>query len=410
MEGAASMEGAVAPPLSVTPLTAPATPGRPVLRWASRARTVDGVAAELGKIWSSISLTTPGEHGDPERRVAARSSVMNLVVVAGRGEMGERTAAIVEGLTGRHPSRTLIVSTADPDGPAWLDAQVQAHCMLPSPTAPETCSELVYLTAGGESGQHLAAIVAPLLIHDLPVTVWWPGEPHFESRAVSELLTMADRILVDGSGWSGDGLAGLHAMADLPKRFDVEIADFALLRQARWREAIASTFDRPNLLPFLYYLDRIDVRYAASDGTPGMANVVRPMYHVAWLASRLGMSVVSPVRAGAEAWSGYDVVLQLGRRKVPVTLCPVESTAPRGTTLAVGLHAVRNRSELAVDVTAYADGVVVRATLDGQAIPERLFLAPRRREAELLAETIDAAGRDAISKDVLAMAAVLVEK
>jgi len=381
-----------------------------MLRWASRARTVDGVAAELGKIWSSISLTTPGEHGDPERRVAARSSVMNLVVVVGRGEMGERAASIVDGLTGRHPSRTLIVSPADPDGPAWLDAQVQAHCMLPSATAPETCSELVYLTCGGESGQHLATIIAPLLIHDLPVTVWWPGEPHFESRSVHELLTMADRILVDGSGWSGDGLAGLDAMADLPQRFEVEIADFALLRQARWREAIASTFDRPNLLPFLYHLDRIDIRYAAADGAPEMTNVVRPLYHVAWLASRLDMSVVSPVRAGTEAWSGYDAVLRLGRRKVPVTLRPVESTAPRGTTLAVDLHATRNRSELAVDVTAYADGVFVRATLDGDAIPERLFMTPRRREAELLAETIDAAGRDAISKEVLAMAAVLVEK
>lgn len=406
-----SMEGgAVTPTLAVQPLSAPAAPGKPMLRWASRARTVDGVAAELGKIWSSISLTTPGEHGDPERRVAARSSVMNLVVVVGRGEMGERAASIVDGLTGRHPSRTLIVSPADPDGPAWLDAQVQAHCMLPSATAPETCSELVYLTCGGESGQHLATIIAPLLIHDLPVTVWWPGEPHFESRSVHELLTMADRILVDGSGWSGDGLAGLDAMADLPQRFEVEIADFALLRQARWREAIASTFDRPNLLPFLYHLDRIDIRYAAADGAPEMTNVVRPLYHVAWLASRLDMSVVSPVRAGTEAWSGYDAVLRLGRRKVPVTLRPVESTAPRGTTLAVDLHATRNRSELAVDVTAYADGVFVRATLDGDAIPERLFMTPRRREAELLAETIDAAGRDAISKEVLAMAAVLVEK
>ena len=42
--------------------------------------------------------------------------------------------------------------------------------MVPSETSPETCSELVYLTCGGESGQHMAGIVAPLLIHDLPVT------------------------------------------------------------------------------------------------------------------------------------------------------------------------------------------------------------------------------------------------
>jgi glucose-6-phosphate dehydrogenase assembly protein OpcA len=379
-----------------------------MLRWQSRAKSIDGIAAELGRIWSSISLTAEGPDGD-ERRVAARSSVMNLVVIAGRGEIGERVAAIVEGLTGRHPSRTLIVTPADPDGPAWLDAQIQAHCVLPSDSAPETCSEMVYLTCGGESGQHLAGVVAPLLIHDLPVTVWWPGEPHFESRSARELLPMADRVLVDGSGWSGDGLPGLAAMAALPARFDLEIADFALLRQARWREAIASTFDRPGLLPYLGHLDKIDVHYAARDGAPGMANVVRPMYHVAWLASRLGMTVVTPMRAATEAWGGYDGLLRLGRRRVPVALRPVESPAPRGTTLIVQLHATRARSQLWIEVTAYADGVVVQATLDGDAMPERRFLAPRKREADLLAETIESAGRDQISGEVLAMAARIVE-
>lgn len=389
---------------------APGTPGQPVLRWHSRARTIDGVAAELGKIWANISLTAPGDSGEQERRVAARSSVMNLVVVAGRGEVGERAAAIIEGLTGRHPSRTVIVSQADPDGPAWIDAQIQAHCVLPSDSAPETCSELVYLTCGGESGQHLAGLLAPLLIHDLPVTAWWPNETHFEARATKELLSMADRVIVDGSGWAGDGLARLQEMARLPREFGIEISDFALIRQARWREAIASTFDRPNLLPYLEHLDRIEVHYAATDGPPGMANIVRPLYHVAWLAARLELVVEQPLRAGEEAWSGYDAVLRRGRQRVRVGLRPMESSAPRGTTLEVELHAMRARSQLWVEVTAYADGVVVQASVDAQQMRERRFLAPRKREPELLAETIDAAGRDSISGEIIAMAAKLVDR
>jgi glucose-6-phosphate dehydrogenase assembly protein OpcA len=266
----------------------------------------------------------------------------------------------------------------------------------------------VYLTCGGEAGQHLSGLVAPLLIHDLPVTVWWPGEPHFESRSSDELLTMADRVLVDGSGWSGDGLERLAGMASLPGQYRVEVADFALLRQARWREAIASTFDRPALMPYLGHLDRIEIHYAAPDGAPGSANVVRPMYHVAWLASRLGMTVVEPLRAGTAPWSGYEGLLRYGRRRVPVTLRPVESTAPSGTTLIVELHAMRQRSQLGVEVTAYADGVIVQAELDSEPMPERRFLAPRRREADLLAQTIDAAGRDRISAEILAMAARLL--
>ncbi len=397
------------PALAITPAEVPsAIIGKPALRWSSRARSIAQIEVELGKIWSSISLTTPGEDGGEERRVAARSSVMNLVVIAGRGEIGERVAAIVEGLTGRHPSRTIIVSSADPDGPAWINAQIEAHCMLPSATAPETCSELVYMTCGGESGQHLSGLVAPLLIHDLPVTAWWPGEPHFDSHAAQDLLPMADRVIVDGSAWSGDGIAGLVKLAHLPKQYEVDVADFALLRQARWREAIASTFDRPNLLPFLGSLERIEVRYAAVDGTPGAANVVRPLYHVAWLASRLGMSVEAPVSAGTGLWSGYDATLRHERQRIPVSLRPIESDAPRGTTLAVELYARRGRSELVLEVTAYAEGVVVMASVDDERLPERRFFAPRRREADLLALTIDAAGQDRVADEVLAMTARLV--
>ena len=123
--------------------------------------------------------------------------------------------------------------------------------------------------------------MAPLLIHDLPVTVWWPGEPHFESRSAQELLPMADRVIVDGSAWSGDGIAGLAAMAVCLGASSSTWRTSRSSGKARWREAIASTFDRPNLLPFLGHLERIEVRYAAADGTPGAANIVRPLYHVA---------------------------------------------------------------------------------------------------------------------------------
>ena len=86
----------------------------------------------------------------------------------------------------------------------------------------------------------------------------------------------------------------------------------------------------------------------------------------------------------------------------------MESTSPPGTTLVVELHAMRARSQLWIEVTAYAEGVLVHAELDGKAMPERRFLAPRRREADLLAETIDTAGRDLLTGEVLTMSAHLL--
>ena len=321
-------------------------------------------------------------------------------------------------LTGRHPSRTLIVSSADPDGPSWLDAQIQAHCVLPRDDAAETCAELIVLTAGGESGRHLAAIVAPLLIHDLPVTLWWPGDPPLAAGQAIDLLGMADRLVVDGSHWSGDGLDRLAALARIVADRNlgdghVAVSDFAMLRQSRWREALASSFDRPELRRFLGGLRTITVRYAAHRGAgEGGTNVIKPLYHVAWLASRLGMTVVEPLHAvPADDPAGLGLpmaaTLRAGRRRIPVELVPEESPMPSGTTLAVELTARRRSGELEVKVTAEAEAVIVRADLGGSQLPERRFMAPRRTEVELLAETIESVGRDRVATAALVAAAEL---
>jgi glucose-6-phosphate dehydrogenase assembly protein OpcA len=403
-------------------LAEPPKVGQPVLRWSSRTRSIAGIEAELARIWASTSLTTTGADGEPERHIAARTSVMNLVVIARRPEIGEHAAAVIQTLAGRHPSRTLILSSADPDGPSWLDAQIQAHCVLPRTDAAETCAEFIALTAGGESGRHLAAIIAPLLIHDLPVTLWWPGDPPLASRQAIDLLDMADRLVVDGSHWSGDGLDRLGALAEIVTNRNlgdghVAVSDFAMLRQSRWREALASSFDRPELRPFLGDIRSIVVRYAAHPGAgAGGTNLIKPLYHVAWLASRLEMAVAEPLRevAWADGADPADLgtarsgTLRQGRRRIPVELVPVESPMPAGTTLGVELTAKRRSGALDVAVTAEADAVMVRASLDGEALPSRRFMAPRRTEVELLAETVESVGRDPVATAALLMAAELV--
>jgi glucose-6-phosphate dehydrogenase assembly protein OpcA len=401
-----------------------ATPGEPTLRWRSRARTIEQIEAELTRIWAEPNLETMVD-GRPGRHVAARTSVMNLVVIARRPEVGERSAATIQQLTGRHPSRTIVVSTADPDGPSWLDAQVEAHCVLPREEAPEICAELIYLTAGGESGRHLAAIVTPLLIHDLPVTIWWPGEPPFATEQANDILSTADRLVVDGSSWSGEGLGRLRQLAALLETTRLAISDFALIRQSRWREAIASIFDLPEYLPYLRSIRRIAVAYATHDetGASGSTNIVKPIYHVAWIASRLGLRVTRPLEAitspaaGRAAAAGkaakpvmsrgLSATLAEGRSDVSVVVRPVLSEMPSGTTLRVELLANRRGSELRADVTAEQESVHVRVWLDGIETLGRHFQAPRRTDIDLLAEAIEAGGRDPISVGSIRTAAAL---
>ena len=180
---------ALAPDLGIERVAAeaPARIGIPRLRWTARAQSIAGIETELARAWSSQD---PGPHepGDMGRHMAARTNVMNLVVVARRPELAERCAATMHWLTGRHPSRTIVIQSADPDGPSWLDARIEAHCVEPRADAPETCAETIYVTCGGEAGRHLSAVATPLIIHDLPVTVWWPGEPPLASATTRDLL------------------------------------------------------------------------------------------------------------------------------------------------------------------------------------------------------------------------------
>jgi len=406
-------------------LAEPPRPGEPTLRWQSRARSIEEIETELARIWCEPNLVMDVE-GAATRYIAARTSVMNLVVIARQPEVGERAAETINRLTGRHPSRTLIVLSADPDGPPWLDARVQAHCVLPRADAPETCAEMIFLTAGGETGRHPTALVAPLLIHDLPVTVWWPGEPALEAEAVQELLAGADRLVVDGSRWTGDGLGRLRELAALYDRFDrLSIRDFALVRQSRWREAIASVFDMPDFLPFLPHLRRIAVTYSTRDetGSPGTTNVVKPLYHVAWLASRLGLRVTAPLapvetprgrtaprpRPGERPplHRGLQATLRARTGDVSVVIRPVASTMRPGTTLRVELRAERRGSELRADVTAEDRDVHVHAWLDGVEALDRTFTSPRPSDVDLLSEALEVGGHDPLAVGSIRTAAAL---
>ena len=392
-----------------------AAPSRiPELRWRSHVHDVPSIERELARIWADVPLTTTVD-GVEERRIAARTSVLNLVVIASRPEIGERCGDAIMHLTGRHPSRTLVVLPSDPDGPSWIDAEIQALCVLPRAGSAETCSERIFLKAGGDAGRHLSALVAPLLIHDLPVTVWWPGDVPFAIDPVQRLLGLADRLVVDGSSWSGDGLAPLRQLVGLVNRPEIEVSDFALIRQSRWREAIASTFDLPELLPLLGSLRRIAVVY--STGAPGLpvsVNVVKPIYHVAWLASRLGLVVDAPLQAvgtgsdGRAAGGGYDALLRRGRARVEVALRPEASKQGRGTTLRVELDAVRRGVELRVVVKAGPESVMVDAWRNGEAIRHQPFPAPRRTDVEMLAEVIESVGQSRLTAETVRMAVALI--
>jgi hypothetical protein len=109
----------------------------------------------------------------------------------------------------------------------------------------------------------------------------------------------------------------------------------------------------------------------------------------------------------ANPGGGLGATLRVERTDVAVVIRPVMSEMPPGTTLRVELLADWRGSELRADVTAEQEAVHVRVWQDGVHALERGFNAPRRTDVDLLAEAIEAAGRDPVAVGTLELAAEL---
>ncbi len=401
-------------------------PARPV------ARSVPEIEDQLGKLWAhaavaraeaakaeaalvaaqaeaaaraAAALAAARESSDAGgHHVAARTSVLNLVVMAGDEETAEACAATIAATANRHASRSLILSAADPDGPARIEARIEALSTGVGGGRAETGAETIYVTAHGETSRHLASIIVPLLLHDLPVALWWPTDPPFGSHRADRLLPIADRLIVDGSAWSGNGLAFLGQLASVAAAHHLVVVDWALLRQARWREALASVYDLPDLRPHLGAVRRIEVEYAATTpGDPdGTTNVVRPLYHVAWLASRLGMSVVEQIRRQE---GGLRVAtLRQKDHEVGVVLRPAASDLGPGSTVRVEIASRLRGAELVGSVHAGNRTVEVLVRDNGRDRVRRVYVAPRLTDIDLLGRAVEEGAPDPVAVQTRVMA------
>jgi len=127
-------------------------------------------------------------------------------------------------------------------------------------------------------------------------------------------------------------------------------------------------------------------------------NVVKPTYHLAWLTSRLGATVVEPLSFANRAWSG--LIDDAGQR-IALALEPVPDAGRTGTTLALHLTGVRRGDTL--EITVRADGATtqVQTKINGALVKERTFRAKRSTDVELLSRALELGEVDPLSPSIM---------
>lgn len=374
------------------------------LRWQSTAHSVAEADTLLSRLWSSESrhLLT-GSAGAPlstaeTESQAVRTGVMNLVVIAPGEERAISAAAALATLP-RNPSRTLFIVPRDPEGPATFKARMEVFCAVtPRGDGTAACTELLWIDASGEAGRHLSSIVPQLSLHDLPTLLWWDSQIDPSSRDLRELFRGIDRVMVDGSHQRGIGVDVMRALVKATSGSGVALSDFSLIRQARWREAIASMFDEPEVAPFLQCITEVHASYAAGSGDKGPVNIVKPTYHLAWLASRLGWSISLPLQQGEAGWSGTAMD---GARAIQLHLLPIANGERPGTTVGLTLRGERRGESLELVVRADGTTTQSRVSINGTLVKERIFHAARATDAELLSNSLELGEADPIAPAIL---------
>lgn len=406
----------------------PAGPGAQH-HWDSRASSVAGIEQELARIWGLAAnevelegLSPAAEadaFGDPrvaphlgshgEVRVRARTSVLTLVVVASRPETLDRALGAVGELAGRHPSRAIILAPGDPDGPAHLEARLSLECSVRPQSVTETCAERILIQAGGETAQHLAGVATPLLIHDLPVVLWWADDPPLGSRQFRELTETCDELLVDSGSFRDDGRVRLAALATLLSGSGMAVHDIGWMRLTLWRELLAGLFDHPLLTPELSSLRsvRLDVIRPGS-----VMRVSKAACFAGWLASRLHLDVTRPLEPRrnsdtlAGAWTD-------GRREIRVEFRPVAEAAEsgpltNGSLQRVELELGRGRRVIRARVTRQSDHLLATADWDGAEVTRRAGRLEPFDEAPYVADALERFGHDRIFEEAVTRGTRLV--
>ena len=377
--------------------------------WELRGTTVRAVEAELARLWTAA--TTEAGQGDglvvTEKGMPhARTSVLNLIVTAADPAASDRILEILLSLGARHPSRAIVLQ-ADPTAEGdTLDARIRTHCRDGENDGGRICFEQLALTVRGEAARHLDGIVAPLVIHDLPTDVWWPGDPPFNDAVFNQLVEIADRLVVNSADF-GDLAGGLKRLGVIRRRSGV--GDIAWERLAPWQELTAQFFDAPRFRRYLPNLSRLRIKYAVGDTPAGgtRSPEAGALLYAGWIATRLAWRRARS-REGV-ANGGMGMILEGRYEMVDIGIEPVATNevAP-GELLSVRLRAFgeAGSAEFIIDRPSTEATIVTNA--DGMTALLRRIPLEAESEAEVLRRQLVLDQRDPLYEDALRAAAILL--
>ncbi len=212
----------------------------------------------------------------------------NLVAYASDHPEGYRVEQILNDLAEKHPGRYILVRPAADTGEAPLRSFISGHCLFGVGREKRVCCDLIKLVAQSEVIENLYGFTFSLLMPDLPVEFWWPGDLPYENAFFEKMAQESNRVWVDSSKFKKpvQALARLSAFwhSRYPHTF---LGDLNWIRIQRWRALISELFDG-EWASYLKQIRQVTIEYG--QGT----QPTRSFFLACWLAAQLDWKYMGP--------------------------------------------------------------------------------------------------------------------
>lgn len=378
-------------------------------RWEATDTDLQTVIDQLLRLGSELRQHDAGVEDHPH----PRNCVLNLVVMVREPRGAEAVDRLVAELSAPHPMRAILLHLNSGEGGEGLDATItaQAHQLL---NGFPVQREQVMLQVRGPAADHLANLVEPLLVPDVPTFVWCAGRSELDQRMLGEVSVVGDVLVVDSSQLDRPvdalldlaGLTGESPPTPTIPGGRIGVNDLRWSRLRPWRDAIGQFFapaTRQGLLPGI-----LEVRCESAGSNPGSR--VGAALLAGWAAAALGWRFIS---VGAAGESATEAVAETDHgHRVHVTLRSVPNQHhAEGELIDVQLAGQTEDGPFALSMERDRGGGThahVTIALGTDTVRQRLTL-PRMDDPDLLLYVLMISRRDPVFESALAAASVLLE-
>lgn len=396
------------------------TTNAPVLQtsWDTDALDTGAIHDELNRLWAEIGGPRHGGNAPGERVAESypgggelmRANTLNLIAVADDDGIARLITSTVSQLSDFLPSRTIIFNTSQ-DSSRTKTWHVEVRLNEgETKGGPPIHFETITITVDPKMSGHLASLVSPLLISELPTFLWWPTGDFVGNLLFNDIVEIVDRLILDSARLGNDARALAQMRTLLDDEDDPRLGDFTWIRLEPWRQLIAQFFDPVELQPCLDNISQVNIAYAERRQESG-SGFAAAMLVVGWLSSRLDWQVIEPLEPRkAGGWTVPMIARSADgkARDIQVRLTPDPSPEAKFSVRSVELVAIGEHDGVFRIMRTDKDDLITSSETSVAPYMSRMVYSRRKNTVEMLGDELQNFGSDPVFEDAIRLATRLL--